>query len=524
MLRRTTQVVGLTAALALTSSVLSAGVITGQFKDNQGNPVKHAIFQVESMDDGDIIPLVNGGFTDANGNFTTTITPNGDYRLTVFPQAPPLSSLVTGRFEDITVGSTPSNLGVLQLEIGANLSGRVVNSMGGPLQEVQLEFLNPPDFQALDMSGGSTNVQGYFSVTVPFGQCEVHFEPGPVPYYGSGQAPITKFFNVTGPIALGDVVMPPGFIISGVARRQSDNSPVVDAEIEIVKSATGESVWSHKNKTSETGSFAVVVAAGTYDFAVVPDPDDLLAAKVVTNRTVPPGGSLGTLLLTDGVEMKGKVKDPANTGHAGVSISVVNSATQQNVFIPNANTTAGGSYKTVVPVGTLDVTFDAPFSLPLGTAKVTGVVANQDFELDATVPSVPFYSTVGSGAAGLGGVTPQISATGGTPRLGNSAYTVQCTQAAGGAKAIVFASIGSTSGLGGTFSGTRLLGSHALVNFVQLSGTLGEVGTGSGSFALPVAENPLLVGSLIRARFLILDAAAPGGRSMTQELNATVCL
>lgn len=505
----------LTAA-ALVSSVATAGVITGTLIDSAGNPVRNAVFQVDAMAGSDT-PIVSGGFTNANGQFTTTITPDGDYRITVFPLPPPQSSVVTARFENIVVGPTTNNLGVKVLEVGTALSGRVVNSVGTPLQQVSLEFLTAPDQQPLDFTNPDTSISGHFTVNIPFGDCEVHFEPGPVPYYGgTSTAPVTVFMNdVTGPVNLGDVVMPPGYSVSGVVRRRSDNTPVEDADVVILRSDTGASVWSPKDKTSETGSFLVVVPAGTYDFGVVADPDEELVAWVTRNRAVPPSLSLGTILLDEGVELAGKATDAGDVGQVGVTIRLTDSTTNQPVFTGSSRTTEGGSYRMTVPTGTFDLTFDPPYALPVGRETDVDLVVNGNLDHDCVLPTVPYYSISGTGTAGTGGVVPTISASGGTPRLGNDDYSLRVNQAVGGGRAFLLVSVGS--GSAPVFGGGL-----ARVHAVQLSGSAGAPGQGTASLAVGIGSSPALVGSTLRARAFVLDNGGAAGRAMTAELTATI--
>lgn len=64
----------LLAVGALTCAQAEAGVITGIIVDSQGNPVRNALFEIDEQG-GDGPTSVLGGMTDAQGAFTTTITP-----------------------------------------------------------------------------------------------------------------------------------------------------------------------------------------------------------------------------------------------------------------------------------------------------------------------------------------------------------------------------------------------------------------------------------------------------------------
>lgn len=508
----------ITAGLvALSGALAHAGVITGQLLDAQGSPVRNAMFQVEAMSGNDS-PFVSGGFSDANGNFTTTITPDGAYRVTVFPQPPPLSNVVTKRFENITVSPGTTALGALALENGVTLSGRVVNLAGTPLVSVGLEFKTPADSQFLDFTNGETNAAGYFSVTVPYGPCVVGFEPGPVPYYGGpSTGPRSLSLDVTEPIAAGDVVMPLGFSLAGVVTREDDGTPVEDVLVEAVDAFTGAVQYTPKNRTNAGGGYVIMVAAGVYDIHFVPHSNEGLVAATIANRIVPPSASLPPVAMVAGVELRGRVRGADNVGYPGVAIELFDAVTHGSVFVENAVSGAGGNYSVQVPPGTYDITFSAPFSIPFGAATVHGVFVDPNDNhttQNGTLPSVPFSTTTGNAVAGLGGVAPLIASSGGTPRLGNLDYKLEFTQAHGAARGIVIYSIESPS----AGHGTPFMRRASLF----LGGAPHTPGAGSGTFALPIPDHASLAGMEVRARLLVRDNAALFGQAMTQELVATI--
>ena len=176
-------------------------------------------------------------------------------------------------------------------------------------------------------------------------------------------------------------------------------------------------------------------------------------------------------------------------------------------------------YKTIVPPGAYDITFSPPYSAPLGAVTYSNIVVSQDTTLDGALPAVPFFTTVGVGIAGLGNITPVISASGGTPRLGNAAYGLEFSQTRGGANGVLIYSIGSASN---PLPSPMQIAPPMLRRYVSLGGAPGVAGGGSGSFALPIANDPAFAGHLLRAWLVVRDGAVAGGLSSTNELRATI--
>ncbi|MBK8178152.1 MAG: hypothetical protein IPK67_04525 [Planctomycetes bacterium] len=410
------------AAAALTCGWAEAGVVTGRLMDNHGQPVRNAVFEFKSSD-GTGTPIVSGGFSDANGMFTTTVTPDGDYRMTVFPLPPPQSLVVTRHFDGIAISGATLDLGTQVLEVGTLMSGRVVNTGGTPLQAVSLDFVAGSDQQPLDFTNPDTNAFGLFSVAVPFGECEVRFKPGPVPYYGGpSTAPWSNTWIFTGPTHVGDIVMPQGTLLSGRVVRASDGSAVEDAQVRVVDPASGRVVYTPENRSDALGNFLLNLPAGYYGMSVLPRSNEGLTSKVLPNRAVPPGGTLGTVTLQDGFELSGRVRDWNHVACAGTMVNLSYSATGEPLAVAGNVTDALGNYSLFVPAGTFDVEFTAPFSMPLGGQLVEDLLIFDDTDLDAELPEVEYHTLAGIGTAGSGGLVPQISSSGGTPRLGNNGY------------------------------------------------------------------------------------------------------
>lgn len=505
------------AFLALPCTVAHAGVITGVLRDTQGQPVQNAVFELD-LTSGSGTPIVVGGFTDANGHFQTTVTPDGTYRMIVYPQPPPASSVVVKRFENIVVGAATSDLGTLELQNGVTVSGRVVNSVGTPLVSVGMEFRHPADSQWLNFTNHDTGGNGTFAVNLPYGSCEMGFEPGPVPYYGGpGTGPHSIEMNLTGPLNLGDVVMPAGHVVSTVVRRASDNSPLEDVLVEFFNRTTGRVAYTPHNRTSATGALTITVAPASYDVRYVPRSNEGLIGTTLANRVVPPGGPLGTVSLADGTELRGRVRGADNVSYPGTVVHVFNATTGAEIAIDGGVTDATGRYSVIVPPGTFDVVFSPSFEIPFGSVTIENVVipvGEDRVDLDGTLPSVPFGNLVGNGVPGLGGITPVIDSAGGAPRLSNSAYTLDFSQARGAAFGVVIYTIAPSANPHGPQLYARVP--------LALSGTPGVAGDGAGALHLPIPANANLVGQTLRAWLHVRDGASPSGFSATQELRAVI--
>ncbi|MBL8803343.1 MAG: carboxypeptidase regulatory-like domain-containing protein [Planctomycetes bacterium] len=504
-------------SLAALASAANAGVVSGRILDNLGNPVANATFEVDLMSGGGT-PFVNGGFTDANGFFTATISPDDTYKITVLPPPAPGSLVAVSRIENVVVSTTPNNLGTVVMQLGTLLTGRIVASNGVPIVGAHLEF--ELSGQPVDFSNGDTNGAGEFTVAVPYGQRSLYIEPGPPPYYGGWTAaPRSLSMDISGPTDLGDIVLPPGVSVWARTVEASTGLSMNGVAFTAFDSATGAQWYTPDNKTDNAGNVLLTLPLGTFDLRFTPNVGggaSSLVAHELRQVAITSALNLGTVQIVEGVQLKGRVSDGNDDPVAGVQVEVIDPATNARVYVLDATTKANGSYKTYVPPGVYDVRFNPPFSVASGVELHTNIDLNDDATVDGSLPDLAFFSTVGAGSAGLGGITPVISASGGTPRLGNSNYTLEFSQTRGGAKGIVFYSIGSASG---PLPSPLQVVPPMSRRIVQLAGSVGVAGDGHGSLALPIDNNPLLAGQMLRSWLLVRDGAASNGLASTNELR-----
>lgn len=512
--RRVCGCIPLLLLVATSASRAAAQTVSGRLVDASGAGVANVDLDFKSLSGGGN-PTVSQDFTDANGYFTTTVTPAGSYRIEFLPPAPPASTSMYLRIDNVAINTT-TNLGVITLPQGVALTGRCVTTGGVPAPGVNLDIeLNGVD---LDLVHDTTDALGNFAVAVPQGALKVEFDTTSV--LTAVLAPRQTSATVSGATNLGDIVHPPGFVLSAFVKRQSNNAPVVGADIDVVDSLTGELLYTPSDSTDAIGFVDTLVPAGLFAVRFDAPPGSGLVSLELLAQTVAGPTFLGTRLLPNGVTLSGVVTNAQGLPQAGVDVDVEIAATGADVYVGPDNTNSAGAYSLVVLPGVYNLDYSPPFSVPFAGVQLANVAINTNKVQNVVLPACPFGPTVGTGVAGTGGITPQISSSGGAPRLGNSAYTLHVTQGRGAAVGIVIYSLNPASNpLPSPMQGQAPMQRK----IVLLNGIAGVAGAGSAAFAMPIADNPLLAGHLLRAWFRVRDVAAPSGLSSTNELRATVC-
>ena len=117
---------------------------------------------------------------------------------------------------------------------------------------------------------------------------------------------------------------------------------------------------------------------------------------------------------------------------------------------------------------------------------------------------------IGGGAAGTGGIAPQVTALA-PPIVGNTNFTVGVTNALGGAQAILIIDK-NNSGVTASIPGTASL--------ARVTTTL--TSNGYGSISLTIPNDPALIGVPLYGRWYILDAVAVGGVSTSPAFQMNI--
>ncbi|MCC6406443.1 MAG: hypothetical protein IT453_04715 [Planctomycetes bacterium] len=500
------------AALVLSSASASAGIVTGTVVNSLGQPVFNANLDADYSSGGGN-PTVSNDATNSLGQFATTITPDGICDITINPPTGmPQYPLI---LKDVVVVGTV-NLGTLVLPDAVVLTGTVRNYLNQPVAGLNIDVLDAAG-NLENTKNDFTDVFGNFSIAALKGVNTLQLDPsGLLPQC----APREVALNLSGNTALGTITLAQGFTLSATVRR-TNGTGVANVDLDVMSSATGDKLYTPGDNSNATGLVDVVVPSGTYDLEFCPAFADHLLTTVQLGKVVTTTTNLGIVTLPGGVVLSGTVQAFNGSKYAGVDVDVFQASNGVEIPLCADNTASNGTYQVIVPTGTFHVKFTPPGCLPLGSQQVNNVVVSTNKLQNGTLPSASSGTVVGSGTVGTGGFVPTIAGVC-TPRIGNAQFGVQIANARGGATAFL-------SFTPNVLAATQIVGSMSTLSMkpllrIQLGGTPGVAGAGSGIFSVPIADKPALVGLTLKARAFVIDPAGVNHRAWSPYLHATIVL
>lgn len=486
-----------------------ADFLTGQVVDGAGNPVAGLDIDVKNNGIGGTPTIFNDG-TDAGGFFNVTI-PAGDYDVTFNPPAPPMAVALPLEIQDVIISGT-KNLGVVQLPAAVAASGKIVTSSGFPVSGVNIDVVDKATGDNVDLLYDTTDAFGNFSLAIPGGEVAFRISPTAA---NPGLAPLELDLSLSGAVNLGNIVLVPGFAVSGLLLGVG-GVPLSNVDIDLFD-ATGKKLYTPGDNSQGTGFFSVTAPAGTFELRVCPLVATHYLAAALSVTVVAAPVNLGVVPMVKGKIVSGHVNSSLAASEAGVNLDVTDSLTGLNVPLCADNTNGAGNFAIIVPVGTFDFKFDPKgYAQPLGAAKLLSVPVAADMTLNATLPDCAFPISYGVGSAGTAGQVPLLSAPGGAPRPGNKAFGFQLDQSLAGSVAVLAIGFAPTSLP--LFGGTLLVDPFSSPLFVFASTV-----SGSTAIALPAPIPGSFDGISVFAQAVVVDAAATGGLALSNGVSFTIC-
>lgn len=230
----------------------------------------------------------------------------------------------------------------------ADLTGTLMGP-GGPVQGANLDVFDEATGDEIPLVNDGTDPNGVFLVTVPDNATyEVHFVIPPELRLVSrivGGVVVT-----TGTHNMGIVGVEQGALLTGTVVRQVGGTPVVGADTDVVRSDTGETVFTPGDNTDASGVFGVVVPLTTVELAVEPVKLDRLVGILLEGIAVAGDTNVGTLQAEPGALLSGTVVRASNgTPVVGADTDTIDAATGQTIPTAGDNTDDFGVFSVVVP-------------------------------------------------------------------------------------------------------------------------------------------------------------------------------
>ena len=372
------------------SSTAKADFITGQVVDSNGFGIPGIDIDVKNLGGGGNPTIFNDG-TDAGGFFNTTV-PNGIYRVTFTP--PQVASSLVLEIENVVVVGT-TVMGVITLDPGIAVSGRFVTELAIPISGINVDAVVVSTGQQVDpLPMDVSDAFGQFTVIVPNEAVELEIKPSLL----SGLAPLSVPVDSLTPVALGDLTLRPGFLLTAFLRNASTLAPLTLVDLDVVNVVTKETVFT-PGDNSNLGVLDVTLPTGVYDLEFRPIPGSGLAPKLLPSVVFAGPLNLGNVDLEAGISLFGTITDSMGLPLTNVDIDLNDSVTGVSILLTTGDNTDGsGAYSVLAPAGTYDATFTAPAVLGLADLVLTNIVLNTPTQLNGTMAE--FFSSICNGDGG----------------------------------------------------------------------------------------------------------------------------
>ncbi len=293
---------------------------------------------------------------DVTGSFGTfqTVVPAGTFD--VLLKSPTTASFAPHRKPNVKV-TAATTIGIVALKPGFVLSGTVLDTLNRPIAGVDIDVFDALSNTPVFLLHDGTAAFGNFQVVVPAGIFHVVLVPPAAASLAPGQVRNVK---VTAATTIGTVALKPGFALSGTVVDPTMKA-VAQADINVLDATTGRPVFLVDDNANALGKFSVVVPAGVYNVRIRPPANIVLVAKEIPNVKVTTATSLGTVTLTVGVLLVGRVVDASNSAAlAKVDVDIEDARTGERIATSNDETDLRGIFRVIAPPGLLHVSFSPP--------------------------------------------------------------------------------------------------------------------------------------------------------------------
>lgn len=359
-----------------------------------------------------------------------------------------------------------------------SLSGRVVSPANVPLAGI-----------VVDAGSGSTpattDAAGLFTIT---GLQNGHdYDVEYVAPFGAMWAATIVTSIVNGATNVGDVVMQPGFAISGTVRTAA-GQPIVGCNLNAY-AQDGTKLFTPRDGTDLLGNFQIVVPAGTWDVRVVPPVGALLVPKQFEDVAVGAAVALGNVVLPTAYLVNGTIVDQVTSVPVGnVRIRAYNALSGERIHVPVETATTFGQFSLPLPFGLIDLELEPPVGNTHVARQVLGVAVPGPTALGqvrlqngALLSGVVTHNGVGVGGADVDVLLAD----------GSKVYTPRDTTAANGTFTVAVPIGMSLQVRAEPLAGSGLHGAVTAPLVVNTATSIGAIALGTGVAVTGTISGPL---------------------------------
>ena len=309
--------------------------------------------------------------TDPQGHYRFAV-PAGTFDIPFFP--PAAAALAATEARGVVVAGA-TVLPLISLPRAMTLSGRVVDHLGQPAANVDLDLVDLDTGTVYPTARDDTDAAGNYSVRVPPGLYDVHYGP----LVGSGSsAAVREELSLTASMMLGDTVLPTARSVTGrllEAGAPSGPVPVAGAKFVVFDDVSGRGYPSVGNPSAGDGTFSLALPPGAWVLEPLPPPGQpLVTHKLAAVDLTLSGVALGDVTLPRGAFLSGRVLGPAGPLR-DVDLDVVDAAGTR-IITPHDNTDPLGRYQVVVPAGSYSIEYEPPWDTDLAASSLPGITVS----------------------------------------------------------------------------------------------------------------------------------------------------
>lgn len=319
--------------------------------------------------------VFSGDYTIIDGTFSTKVVPGfWDVQFTASPASTPLQ-MVPRELRDVLINDI-TDLGDVRLREGRFLTGTVLNPVGVPVVNADVDARDLITDEKIVTPGDNTNSAGVFGIWVPAGQLEIEIDPP----NGSTLVPLLQevIVPVTG-LNLGILTMEEGVAVSGVVV-DATSTVVPGVDLDFIISATGLEIPTADDNANSSGQFSVQVVPDTYDIAFRPSFVTGLAPLVISAVSVVSNTDLGTVILPQGSALTGTIL-AGGLAVEGAEIELLIPASGQNTYLFGNDTDGLGAFALRQTPGIYDLRVVPPVGSGYPIYDESGVDLSGDLNL-----------------------------------------------------------------------------------------------------------------------------------------------